>query len=674
MAERIILDPNEVISSRVEVDITPWIRAEGIDWGDGDISAYMAEMSYGASPVDYRVPNRTVVVPLVLRAQGGTAFETIRLSIQSKTARFQQEGGVIKRITSGGSIYFADIVNATLTVAGGWAQAFKSYDVDAQLVLEARPDFYGNEIALTDRVETGLAELTWVEPTVNGDYPARVRMVVDEDQGQSQLGLMWCYRSRNYSGSATARMSYEAEALQPLDTATKAALTGASGGTVVTHGTLSTNWTPVLNLNLGGTAYLTHTGTYRMWCRYRTTSGTAVALRSVYDVGDFVFPEENDAWYHPEGTGGTALYTADLGELRLRQGPVGTHRWAGQIQGKGLAGGENVSIDRVWFQSVDESAGLLRAPIGAELGLSSFVARDEFNQSGGNLAGKVLPSGQTWTALAGSDPDDWTINTSEDVIQRTAIGPEGWRIVTAGTTAYAAIVVQAYITEASATAAPGSEPGVAARVVDINNYFAATIRAFNADQGAILDTRLLVGGVDIAMPEVRLWSLANGDFFVVRAMIDAAGRFYVWAFNAAGGSPGEPLLSGWRPQLATGGALDDGMIGVYDQDFSNFAHTTKLDNFAAWVPTSDAVLFASQSVELRTDGMFREDSTGSASGPVSWIEGDLPRLPVSGLEGRPVEVMVKPSRGDFARLPDTGIDDMSARLFYRPCWLQVPGS
>jgi hypothetical protein len=42
--------------------------------------------------------------------------------------------------------------------------------------------------------------------------------------------------------------------------------------------------------------------------------------------------------------------------------------------------------------------------------------------------------------------------------------------------------------------------------------------------------------------------------------------------------------------------------------------------------------------------------------------------------GGTTEVFIKASRGNFTNLPDTGIDDISARISYRPCWLQVPGS
>jgi hypothetical protein len=37
-----------------------------------------------------------------------------------------------------------------------------------------------------------------------------------------------------------------------------------------------------------------------------------------------------------------------------------------------------------------------------------------------------------------------------------------------------------------------------------------------------------------------------------------------------------------------------------------------------------------------------------------------------------LEVLLKPSRGDLQTEPDSGIDDLSARIFYRPCYLFRP--
>ena len=101
----------------------------------------MADLTRGATPVDFRVPNRTVQIPLVLRTVGGTSFATVRSLVQAKASLFQREGGWLKRNTSAGGTVFADIVNATLHLGGGWLMSAKDADIDATLSLECHPDF-----------------------------------------------------------------------------------------------------------------------------------------------------------------------------------------------------------------------------------------------------------------------------------------------------------------------------------------------------------------------------------------------------------------------------------------------------------------------------------------------------------------------------------------------------
>ena len=123
--------------------------------------------------------------------------------------------------------------------------------------------------------------------------------------------------------------------------------------------------------------------------------------------------------------------------------------------------------------------------------------------------------------------------------------------------------------------------------------------------------------------------------------------------------------------LATGGALASGKNGIFDRAVDTEMQVRYYDDFrGAVAPTLDAVLYPGQSAELRTEGMYRESADGAAYSSVA-STGDLPRLPVSGLEGRKVELFIKGSRGDFDQLPDSGIDDISARVTYRPCWLYI---
>ena len=95
-----------------------------------------------------------------------------------------------------------------------------------------------------------------------------------------------------------------------------------------------------------------------------------------------------------------------------------------------------------------------------------------------------------------------------------------------------------------------------------------------------------------------------------------------------------------------------------------------MDNFVSWSATPDAVAFASQSVELNTKGMIREDSAGAAYGPVSSVVGDLPRMPNRSSAGT-VEFFAKASRGDLQTGADPGIDDISARIYRRASYLTV---
>jgi hypothetical protein len=675
MAETIVLDHSAAILSRTQVEITPWISDAGVDWGDAQIEQYLADGTYGASPVDYRIPNRTITIPLKLQERGTVSFETARRWFQAKAARLQQEGGAITRITATGTLH-ADVVNASLKLGGGWGQSARSYDADATLTLTCLPDFYGNEITLDDITETTNPEListlklSGSNATIKGDYPGRVRIVVDEDDNDNQYGMFWGIRSRNYSSATTAALAYQAEALTPLDAAATTAIAGASGGTVVRHNSLATAWTPVLSTQiLSGGAQMTHQGSYRVWARVYSTSATPPDVRLVWDVGDLTNVTENNAWTVPAAS---QFFIGDLGVVRLAPAPVGTHRWQGIIQALGAAGGENLSVDRIWFQPLDEYAGVLTAPFSSAPGLVSFSARDEFTgmSVGGTLNGRVAPTGGTWSTT-GSAGDflgnaGFTGDGVTDMVARTATGT---RFALAGTATYSSVAVsvgKAFTGFASTNAFLGA----LARYVDSSNYLALKWSANTVRIDAV------VSGGTTTLDSVA-WPTAFPPFVYLRMDLVASTRGEAKAY-LYDGQTGATLgsLSGWHSALASGGAIATGRVGLVDMGSSTgggpFAQY--YDEFLVWRPDLDAVAYAGQSLELRTDGMHREDSTGTAYGPVARVTGDMPRLPVAGIENRPVELLIKSTRGDLDQIPDSGIDDISARATYRPCYLFLPDS
>ena len=671
--EIIVLDPSEVATARTELSINSGaiqVRAEGVSWGNSEIQAYMSQQQRGESPVDFRIPNRQIEIPLVMQTSGTVTFPQARSKLAAKVARIQQEGGWLKRVTSGGGTLFCDLVNASLNLPGGWLQAHREVETEAVLTLEAIPDFYGAEVTLSDHVETSAAELSFTETQVKGDYPGRVRIVVDDDQGVNKRGLIWSVRSRHYSAAATAAQSYEAEALNPLDTATATSKAGASNGSVVIHSLLSQNWTPVLSTNIGGATWLTHTGSYRVFARVWSTNGTAVESRFVYDVGDFAYPHENEPVRLYDG--GT-FHILDYGQIRLDPPSVGTHRWQGQFQARGELGTEGLALDKVWIVNTDEGHGVLRAPIGSVDNLGTYSARSDFNTESGTLGGDSLAIGGTW--VGAGDADEFSVTTVGGVnfAQRTAVSDASitaGRYITASTPTLTAGVAQ--VTFTSSALAPGSIPLVGSYGVLSRSAGTSDWLFFGWNSGALYVAKRVSGtatNMAVTMSGNNYFNLA-GVFYTYRLFVDAAG-FWSASVSINGGAFFE-VLAGYDTALGSGGALQSGKVGFYDVHANATAATRLYSSFAAWAPTADAVAFASQSAQLTTDGLVREDSAGAAYAPISYPTGDLPRIPPATLEGRTTEFFIKMTRGDLQTLADPGIDDLSARVSYRPSYLLVP--
>jgi hypothetical protein len=321
---------------------------------------------------------------------------------------------------------------------------------------------------------------------------------------------------------------------------------------------------------------------------------------------------------------------------------------------------------------LDEPVGILRAPPNINQGLSGYSARSEFATESGALAGDTATVGGAWAGAG--DADDFTVASGVATRASTAdANINTGRYATLGSSLTAA-VVQADVRLSNVVFAEvddEAEFGVLARYVDTSNWLMATLSPVTS--GWQLLVRKRVAGTVTTLARTNPFALGEDAWYTVRLAAYTQGQVFAWVFPQGSDSPGEPTIA-FDSALATGGALATGKGGVYDTHSGSGAVTRTYDNFAAWVPPNDAVMFANQSAELAWNGITREDSSGAAHGPVSHVEGDLPRIPVSGLEGRTVEVFVKPTRGDLDQLPDSGIDDVSVRLYYRPSWLFAPES
>lgn len=637
----IVLDPAEVADRRFELDLNSGpirVAPPGPDWGDAEIQAYMADQQVGSSPVDYRIPNRQVKIPLTLGADSGALFEESRAALQAKVGLLQRQGGWLKR----GSGLYADVVNATLTLPDQYSHV--GAETDVVLALECLPDFYGDEKEGDAHEITGAGSFTEM---IAGDHPCRARLIITDTSGEDQLGVMYHGRSRNFSAASTAAPFYDATSMTPLDAA------AVDGGAVV-HASVAEQWTPILSADVDG-ALLTHVGSYRVWAKVFTddtfTVATPPSLRFLWDVGDFTNPTENDAV--------TILasedhYIVDLGEIRLDEAPVGTHGWRGVIQAKSNDGTINVGVIEIYFQALDEAAGKVVSSAAVDVGLSTFELRDSFNQSAGDLDGQTADLGGDWTAA--TTPAGWfEVDDTRHAVVCTNSDDIAPQFATLG----AARGLFAASVDLSHDGAPPDIQGLAFRYVDANNYATAHLTS----SGQLLAIDITVAG-GLSSRTLSIPQVAAGAVYTLLVAVDTGGRYSVWW-----GLSGQALQLAFRGyHAALADELATGLVGLTDHYLSADESTRIYDNFAVWTPALDAVVFANRAAEIRYDQVLRQAQTGDGYGKLV-PTGDLLRLPPSGLENRPVELFVKTSRGDFDELPDLADDPATVQLRYRPCWL-----
>jgi hypothetical protein len=682
MAETLILDPPEVAINRTAFDITAYVSEDGPDFGDAAIEQYLADVQLGQLPVDYRVPNRTITIPLLLtKGVGSLTFDQIRARVQQKTGLFQREGGWIKRQTSIGPL-FADVVGATLKLGGSSAQALWSVDADAVLTLTALPDWYGNEVAgSVVTAASGAADLSIVVSGITGNHPARARVTLSELDSKQLNGLFWGVRSRHYDAAATARLAYEAEALTLIspwfiDT-TQPPMSGNQD--IISRGSLSPAWQTVLSTDIASVGPMTHVGSYRVWARMTVQHADAQA-RFVWDVGDLTNPTPNPpALVDSDAVAPNLWMIVDLGEIRIDPSPIGSHRWRGAIQvrdaGLSTTRPSDFGIDKIWFQPLDESAGLVTTSNYPTFGLSGFSALDGFDQTAGVLTGKSSAIGGVWTFGTG-DTDDFTVDATTHRAVRNTASDTAPRVNYVATPTLSVVAAQVDLllgSPLSTSLFGGGMGGVLLRWVDANNF--AYVLVYSQPDYAWYEVHTKVAGVDTPVATNGIFTQRSfwNSWYTVTVVANAAGVLSAWLYPQGSTPDPTPIFSITSSVLATGGVLATGKVGIVDYKSTADVASRSYDNFIAWRPDVDAVMYPTMDVELRHDGVYRESADGSYFAPLTPV-GDLLRLPPAGLEGRSAELLLKASESIFGVTLDKSISRISAQVRYRPSYLFVPES
>lgn len=603
----------------------------------------------------------------VIRVHGSSPadLQARVVAIEKKVDKLRREGGTIQRTLPSNHAFFLEVVAGTTQCAFDrrWVNISK---LDVTIELTARPYWIGGWANVGTVTETTLPAAIFDTDQIPGSVPALGRLVVENTSSADQAFLMWGLQSKTYDDAASAALFYEAEDLTNLGDAADAVMSGASGGDVVSSGGLPANvWLAILS-----TGTLTHTGDYRVWARVRVEGSATVETQLALEwaTGDFRAPTRNTAvtCATPEDR----WLLLDLGLVHI---PDDEPQWEGRIIAKcnDTILTSSVHVDCLFIMPVTEGYGEATG-VAQEPSATVMAAQDDFSQTAGNLAGKSLDVGGTWAGAG--DATDFTVKTlypSADYAERDAASDTAPRVEYVSGLAVAGIAVGAEVACGTTGAVGDVYSGLLARYVDTSNYLAARVQ-WSESSSPTVQIVQVVGGVSTVIATQGTQFGATADRLDVEFVASSSGTVHATFTDHDTGAA--ITLSGFTTDLASGGAIEDGSVGLYDYNTGATASIERTwEDFYAYEIPSDPAVFATQTLEVLHDRVVRQHSTGSALTRVSRYAGDYLLVPCSAGEQRSARLIVKASRGNPSlSAADSAVDDITATLYVKPRFIHLP--
>lgn len=512
-------------------------------------------------------------------------------------------------------VQMAEIAEIPITVTGDLAGWFRESPL-LRIKLTCAPFLYGEQKVIQAAKESGAEPNQVIFVKVGGDVPAEGVLAATDKATQARRLLEL---GQDVVASSAGNPSLLLKAITDLT------VTGFGGAEAEKAGSYSSK---VVKASLSAvpfvmcsTGSIKHIGSYRIKIR-GLAEASGVSFRMSYRTGGGVYTYR--PWVQAPVNG--EWCELDLSEASFEEVSKGEQISEVRIEGKSTSGVQIGYVDYAEFVQTYRY-GLALAPF-KSLTPTTFLARDDFSQAAGNLTGKVLLSGQTWTVLAGSDAVDFSVtilkflgrNEKNDANINTG------RYVTAGTTNYTDIgarVGVAFEDTSSGSGSPVAIAGVIVRCVDINNWLGAVIY----DDGS-----------GVLRAELR--KRAGGTLSVVKSVVFTPGTYRGGVVQVEANSQGVWILSfssltssltsftsmveierGYDSALATGGALATGKIGLVHANTAASGRGVFGDEFAAWVPSTNRVCESGRSVELRSNEVEKIDTTNKYWSRVPFYRG-----------------------------------------------------
>ena len=283
-------------------------------------------------------------------------------------------------------------------------------------------------------------------------------------------------------------------------------------------------------------------------------------------------------------------------------------------------------------------------------------------------------AGNKW--VTSGDAVDLAVEEAGHTVQRTEVSDADintGRYAVAGTTVISDTVV-GIKTRRDALKVGSSERirgGAMARYVDNNNwlYFGPDVEAPSAP---VTDRMRVIKRVAGTVTELDKITIPEGSTYrFVWLQVDRRGRYLCWGTLLESGVP-RLISAGQDNDLKEGGVLDDGKLGFQDAKTGANANTRNYDQFVAWVPPLDAVIYQGLSLELTHDSCRRLAQGGGGVWTDVIPRGDYLKLAPAGMENRKNRLVFIPSVND----PDTmGVgfpSKLKVAIYATPRYRTVP--
>lgn len=562
-----------------------------------------------------------------------------------------------------------------------------------KLKLDCAPFGYGPEVIVNGTTNTQPVQFMEVA-NVTGDVDAEATVVLTDGAAQSRMHAEIGVETSGYNSASPSDLILEKSDLTATGFAGSSQTRAGSFGANVWRGTLINAPVTICGTDPADADSRNHVGVFNVKARVFVAGTGPASVRLSWRAGSDA-PFESNEWAVPIIGQWSEISLGQISIEAVRSGQLQT--WEGRIEAMSDTLGDTCDVDFM-LPIPAEQYGRARGLV-VSSGAGAALAYDGFAQAAGALGTTAAPLGGNWGAGAAGattaedgDADDFTLSGTPNFrLSRNPASADtsltnGRYDVLSGSSTIAAVAAQVDVDFSTPNHAlpitKSVRGGVLARFVDTDNWLMAVREAVNNFAplgGTWLRLIKRVAGTVTTLGSVYLANIQDGSY-TIKLVADAAGNVSVYTARA-GNDLGPALITVLADaNLATGGALDDGRIGIYDASDAASVGARLYDNYLATVTTASIfpACYSGRSLEARWDSAERQNAAGTAWGDIPAYSGAKFFLPCAGATARKSRIVGKMRRADVndrrdALNPDANIADSTGlSVRYRPRYLVIP--